>query len=166
MKFKSILLIAALIFFTGFSFVQAQAEKKTEPTNIKADSMKVIQDKNITVFSGNVNVVNGKTIINCEELVVHHKKSDSAGTSPDRNSFESIEAKGNVRIRMEEKRARAENAVFYSDKEILILTGGRPEIMDSGNKISGDSITYFIKTGVMEVEKKSGSQVEATFTNE
>ncbi|MDY0132918.1 MAG: lipopolysaccharide transport periplasmic protein LptA [Desulforegulaceae bacterium] len=168
MKFKLIFLKTTIVFFLIISsLTQAGAdEKKQEPTNIRADSMKVVQNENITIFSGNVNVVKGKTIIDCEKLIVHHKNSDSVNSTPDRNSFKSIEAKGKVRIQMEDKRAKAENAIFNSDKEILILTGGRPEIIDSGNKISGDSITYFIKTGIMEVEKNSDSQVEATFINE
>jgi lipopolysaccharide export system protein LptA len=169
MKFKLIFKTAIFIIFFISASVNAQTEQKaekSEPTNIKADSMKVIQEKNITVFSGNVHVVRGKTIINCDELTVHHKKTQDKNPTPGKNSFESIEASGNVKIKMEEKTAQAEKAVYHSKEEILVLSGGRPEINDSGNKITGDSITYHINTGIMEVEKKSGSQVEATFTNE
>lgn len=166
MSFKKIVLKTLIILFVLSSVCAGQPEKKSEPVNIKADSMKLIQEKNISVFSGNVTVIKGKTTITCNELIVHYKNSQSDNKNPDRNSFDTIEAKGDVRIQMDDKKAKAEKAVFHSEDEILVLSGGRPEIIELGNKITGDTITYFIKTGVMEFGTSSSSQVEATFTNE
>ncbi|MCB9482187.1 MAG: lipopolysaccharide transport periplasmic protein LptA [Desulfobacteraceae bacterium] len=166
MDFKNFAAALLIIFFFSCSVCMAETEKKSEPINIRADSMKIIQDKNITVFTGNVKVTKGKTLISCNELIVHYKTSENVNSSPDRNSFDTIEAKGDVRVQMDDKKAKAENAVFDSKNEILVLSGGRPEIIDGDNKISGDTITYFIKTGVMEASRKTGSQVEVTFTNE
>jgi len=166
MTFKNITATVLIIFFFSCSVCLGETEKKSEPINIKADSMKIIQDKNITVFTGNVKVIKGKTLISCNELIVHYKASKNVNSGPDRNSFDTIEAKGDVRVQMDNKQAKAEKAVFDSKSEVLILSGGRPEIIDGGDRISSDTITYYMKTGVMEANRKTGSQVEVTFTNE
>jgi|AntRauTorckE6833_2_1112554.scaffolds.fasta_scaffold139594_1 lipopolysaccharide transport protein LptA len=153
--------IFALILFSSIT-VSAQDAEKNNSVNITSDSMKLYSDKNMTVFKGNVKAVQNKTVITADSLTVFHKKTEDDTSE---NSFEKIEASGNVEIKMEDKYAKSENAVYLANEQKLILTGNRPVIVDGKNKITGDKITYFIDTGVMEAEQESDNQVEATFTD-
>ncbi|MGM0417909.1 MAG: lipopolysaccharide transport periplasmic protein LptA [Thermodesulfobacteriota bacterium] len=142
--------------------LSAQEAEKNDSINITSDSMKLYSDKNMTVFKGNVKAIQNETVITADSLNVFHKKSEDKNS---KNSFEKIEASGNVEIKMEDKYAKSEKAVYLAKEEKLILTGNRPVIEDGENKITGDKITYFINTGVMEAEQDSDKQVEATFTD-
>lgn len=157
-------IIAIAIIFNTQSVFAAEIVNNAK-INIQADEAITYPDKKILIFSGNVKAVRGDTLITAKKLTIFYKDAKSMNKNLEASSFEKIEAFGDVVITMEDKIAKSEKAIFLPTDQKLILSGNRPTIQDTENKIEGDIITYFMKTGGMEIKHGSGKQVEATFTN-
>ena len=113
-------------------------------------------------FIGNVNATQGGTTITGDRLKIYYKKG--LGEKNDQTGKESIKkivASGNVTIRMDDKVAVTEQAVYISETDMLILTGPNSKITSENNSVSGDKITLFRKDDRMIIDGSSGERVEA-----
>ncbi|WP_298727156.1 LptA/OstA family protein [uncultured Ferrovibrio sp.] len=108
-----------------------------QPIEIASDTLEVQQDKQLAIFRGNVDVVQGDTRLRSEELFVYYReraqqqgaaankpaKQPASNTGPDTSSIQRIEAKGKVFVSTPEERAQGDFGVYDVDKKTVTLTG-------------------------------------------
>lgn len=148
----------------------ADAKKAFNPSSITINSDRVFYDtKNKkTIFNDNVVVITDDTKITCSKLVVFFNKNKASSTSLTKvssDSVERLEATGNVIMKVEGKKATADKAEYFLNKKMLILSGGRPTLIDGEESIEGDKITYDLANETLEFIKLKNQQVKAVFTN-
>ncbi|MCY6382781.1 LptA/OstA family protein [Hoeflea prorocentri] len=122
-----------------------------QPIQIESDELKVQDEKGTATFTGNVKVVQGKTMMQAGKMTVHYAKdggSPTTGTS----SIDRIDVGGKVYIRSENQEATADSGTFNMKTEIVELTGERVVLSEGDNVFIGCKLVVFMKSGEAKLE--------------
>lgn len=127
-----------------------------KPIQIESDKLEVDQNKNLAVFTGNVSVVQGPTLLKAGRLTVHYsddKKEDGsssgadAAMGPGASDIERLEADGKVYIKSEDQVATGDHGSFDMSAQMLTLSGDRVVLTQGENVIVGCKLTVHTQTG-------------------
>lgn len=146
-KGAAALLMAAAIFTALPATAQiglGARQNSNEPIDISSDTLEVQQDKQLAIFRGKVDVIQGDTRLRSDELFVHYRDRNAQGATPagsgaqraparpapqvmaagpDASSITKIEAKGNVFVSTPKERAQGDFGIYDVDKKTVTLTG-------------------------------------------
>ena len=117
------------------------------PVTVVSDSMEVTGGGAVFTFKGNV--MAKESFILCSDAL----EVDRSGEGGD---VLSIVATGNVRFLSEGKTGRSDRAVYDGTERTIILTGGA-EVGRCSDRLTGESITFFLDDGRSVVEGGEGS---------
>ncbi len=135
------------------------AGDSSQPIEITADSLEVQQAKQLAIFEGNVQVVQGEIRMRAARLVVHYSERE-ANKQGDAPNIRQIDANGDVFISNPRETAQGDAGVYdVVNKQIdlqgnVVLTQGK-------NVLRGDTLTLDLVTGQSRVEggaSTSGNQ--------
>ncbi|MBL4891905.1 MAG: LPS ABC transporter substrate-binding protein LptA [Rhizobiaceae bacterium] len=166
MIWRALIIVAAVLFGYatpasaqnfGGAFEGMQDNK--QPIQIEADRLEVEDKKGTAYFKGNVNVVQGSTILKAGSLRVYYF-SGKNGTSPN-SKIKKIEAGGGVAVRSKDQNATADSAVFNIQAETVVMKG-HVVISQGPNIATGCVLRVDMKTGAGKLEpcKKGGGRVK------
>lgn len=167
--FRGLLVVGALLLWLwGPTASVATTDTQAPPITIQADRLVTFGDKNVAVFSGNVEALQGTTVIRADTLSVHYKGAlaDPSAASGDQELEEAIErihAAGNVRIQLDARLGEADEAEYVPQTGIITLTGAPARIRSGPNLITGHKITLYAQTQEIMVERGVKERVEAIF---
>ncbi len=124
---KWVIPIAALLALVMPTQISAQnfsgafegMQDSDKPIQISADRLEVKDKKGTAVFSGNVEVVQGTTILKAKRMKVTYTRGDK---TPDGN-LKYIEATGEIAVRSGDQKATAERGDFNMLKQTVKLSG-------------------------------------------
>lgn len=137
----AVLMIAALQASAAAQIGFGNRQNSDQPIEIASDTLEVQQDKQLAIFRGKVDVVQGDTRLRSDELHVYYRdrqaQQTAGGTAPaaparatpanspgpDASSITKIEAKGNVFVSTPKERAQGQFGVYDVDKKTITLTG-------------------------------------------
>ena len=137
----------------GGAFEGMQDNK--QPIQIEADRLEVEDKKGTAHFKGNVNVVQGSTILKSGSLRVYYFSGKNGGGS--NSKIKRIEASGGVAVRSKDQNATADSAVFNMQAETVVMRGN-VVISQGPNIASGCVLRVDMKTGAGKLEPcKNGS---------
>ena len=152
------------------STAQSQQElpaglSQTEKIKISADRLTVNNESRFAEFSGSVKAEQGDTVIRSDTLRIFYKQglNDEGKQVSGEDSIEKIVAKGNVKIRFENKVAVSDEAVYITKTRVLILSGPNTKITSGNDSISGSKITLYRDGGRINIESNKKNRVEAVF---
>jgi len=114
-----------------------------QPIEIASDNLEVLQDKQLAIFRGNVDVAQGDMRMRSDQLYVHYRDEQQQQQTrsatgarppqnpaptpvpggPDMGSIRLIEAKGKVFLSSATEKAQGDDAVYDVEKRIVTLTG-------------------------------------------
>lgn len=124
-----------------------------QPIQIEADSLEVIDDQNTALLTGNVNVVQGSTILKAKQIKVYYLRKGEGNQS--KSGIRKIVASGKVAVRSQDNFASADKAVVDMVSEIVTMTGN--VFISQGNNIAnGCKIIVNLKTNVSKIEPCAG----------
>ena len=117
-------------------------QNSDQPIEIASDTLEVQQDKQLAIFRGKVDVVQGDTRLRSDELYVYYRDrqaqqgasgqgreqpaprpAPAATGGADTSSITKIEAKGNVFVSTPKERAQGNFGIYDVDKKTITLTG-------------------------------------------
>jgi lipopolysaccharide export system protein LptA len=134
---------------------------------IHITSNKLISDKKAgyAEFIGDVKAIQGDTVITSDKLKIFFKKNfaDKGALSLSEESIHKIVANGNVEIKIDNRVATAQQAVYNTETMVLVLSGNNPKVISENDSISGEKITFYRKDGRFNVESGNKKRVEAVF---
>jgi lipopolysaccharide export system protein LptA len=156
------------------------APKQEFPLHISAAQMEANQDQHVIIFQGQVKADYGDSTLYTDKLLVFYKpkeekpkvkgKSPSppAASTPATSPLEGlggdqidrIEAWGNVRYVQGDRVATGEKAIYYRDKDEIVLLG-HPQVWRGEDYMKGSKIIMNLATKKVEVESSSTQRVEA-----
>lgn len=102
-----------------------------EPVQIQADKLEVKDSKGFAKFSGNVEVVQGTTVLKAKRLTVYYSKN--SGNNGPAGNVQRIVATGKVAVRSGSEQATASSADIDMKNQIALLSGG--VTLTQGNNI-------------------------------
>lgn len=167
---KRLLVIIALLFAAP---VFAESENPfsghdgSQPVDISADSLEVLQNSEKALFKGNVIAVQGNITLKADSMIVHYrtdkKKSD--------NMVSKIEVIGRVHLTTPQESAKGSKGIYDVDgKEIRLL--GDVILTREKNVLKGQNLVYDFATGRSVItggasaeggEKTGGGRVRGLF---
>lgn len=145
------------------------------PIHITAAQLVADQDRHLILFKGQVKAVSGDATLYADQLWVFYKprktgSSPGASTTPDGpaspladlggEKLDRLEAKGNVRFVQGDRVATAQQAIYYKDREEIVLTG-QPRVWRGENLLKGERLVLHLATRKVVVESSPQQQVEA-----
>ena len=183
MKRHGFLALAGLlvIFWAGSPLAYGAAPKKPGPEkevplHITAARLEADQTKGMVIFTGSVKAVYGDATLYSDQLQVYFKAKpappkgapkppqEKAEQSPlgdmGAEKIDRIVAKGNVRMVQEDRVATGDQAIYYKDRDEVVLTGN-PQLWRAENTLKGERIIFNLATKKVLVESSPQRRVEA-----
>lgn len=133
-----------------------------DPIQIESDRLEVVEAESKAVFTGNVNVTQGPTLMKSGKMTVYYVKSGaegSASSATGSSNIDRLEVDDKVYIKSEDQIATGDRGVFDMKTEILVLSGSQVVLSQGANVLVGCKLTADMKTGRAQVEgcKTAGS---------
>lgn len=131
-----------------------------QPIQIESDRLEIHDADKVAIYSGNVHVRQGETVLEAPEMRIFYTRGDApAGATPG-SGVSRIEAGPGVVVRSGERTATSERAVFQMDQDLVTMTGN--VIVTQGtNVVRGDRLVVNLKTKKGRIE---GGRVQTLIT--
>jgi len=157
------------------------AKSKEDPDQIHVSADALVSDRNANYaeFQGNVVTTQEGSVMISDRLKIFYtqdpNKKKSAKNPNNQGAIDKIIATGNVKIKMEDKTAWADKAVYTKSDDTILLSGGNPRILSGKSYLSGETIRVNRKTEEVfvntdAVAKKDGDKPKRVemniFTND
>lgn len=128
-----------------------------EPIEIESDNLEVRENDGIAIFTGNVSVVQGTTLLKSGKMTVYYDSAGGSATTGNAD-IERLEVEGKVYIRSEEQVATGERGSFDMKNEVLVLTGQEVVLTEGDNVVVGCKLTVQMATGLAQLEGCGGQE--------
>ena len=149
------------------------------PLHITASRLEADQKAGLVTFSGQVKAQQGDSTLYADQLQVYFQPppptppgapaaacapKEKAGLSPlsdlGGEKITRIVARGQVRFVQEDRVATGKEAIYYKDREEVVLLGN-PQVWRAENTLKGEKIIFNLKDNKMQVESSPQKRVEA-----
>ncbi len=141
-----------------------------KPIQIESDKLEVHENENLAIFTGNVSVVQGPTLLKAGKLKVYYvKQPESAGKDKDNKAPESgispmsggtnidhLEIDGKVYIKSADQIATGDSGTFDMKSQVLVLSGKKVVLSQGPNVLVGCKLTVQMQTGLAQVDACGG----------
>ncbi len=139
-----------------------------EPIKVDANRLEVFDKESRAVYSGDVVVVQGQTIMRCSTMVVSYAQGQQAGGARNagpsgQTSIRQIDCEGPVSLLSGTQSATSQKLVYEAEKDIVTLTG-KVVIADCDNVQRGERAVYDVKTGRATVDAGPTGRVQGVFS--
>ncbi|MBN9039147.1 MAG: LPS ABC transporter substrate-binding protein LptA [Rhizobiales bacterium] len=159
--------LAAALLFAGTaapalaqSGQQAQGQGQTSssgfqfggdgPIEIESDKLEVRDHDNIAIFTGNVQLVQGKLLLKTVKMTVYYKNSGGGGS--DNAQVDHMEAEGKVYIKQNDQVATGDQGTYDMGTGVLVLTGKEVVLTQGDNVVVGCKFVSNSKTGQSKLD--------------
>ena len=135
-----------------------------QPIQIESDKLEVRQADSMAVFSGNVTVTQGPTLLKAGRMEVYYvkdanaAKGAAAGASAMTGSanIDHLVVDNKVYIKSNDQIATGDNATFDMKTQLLVLSGKEVVLSQGPNVLKGCKLTVQMKTGLAQVDGCGG----------
>ncbi|MFU0505942.1 LptA/OstA family protein [Pseudaminobacter sp. NGMCC 1.201702] len=151
--------LAMLAAAAGQSFAQESTQGRLsglslsgkEPIQIESDKLEVRESENVAIFTGNVSVVQGPTLLKSGKMTVYYAKDGGSATTGSAN-IDRLEVDGKVYVKSETQVATGDRGTFDMKTEILVLSGKEVVLSEGDNVLVGCKLTVQMKSGEAQVD--------------
>ncbi len=121
-----------------------------QPIQIESDKLEVRENDSVAIFSGNVNVSQGDTVMKSGRMTVHYARGEGSAATGSA-AIEKLEVDGKVYVKSDTQVATGDAGVFDMKSETLVLTGKEVVLSEGDNIIVGCKLTVRMKTGLADL---------------
>jgi lipopolysaccharide export system protein LptA len=122
-----------------------------EPIQIESDRLEVRDADNLAIFTGNVTVTQGETVMRAGTMRVFYSGEGGAG-SAGAGDIERLEVDGGVHMRSGDQVATGDQGSFNMVTEVLVLTGEEVVLSEGDNVIMGCRLTIQMQSGQAQLD--------------
>ncbi len=141
-----------------------------KPIQIESDKLEVHQNDNLAIFTGNVSVVQGPTLLKAGRMKVYYVNKDegSGGAAKPTQSeggvspmsaganIDHLEIDGKVYIKSDDQVATGDSGTFDMKSQVLVLSGKKVVLSQGPNVLVGCKLTVQMQTGLAQVDACGG----------
>ncbi len=129
-----------------------------EPIEIESDKLEVRETENKAIFTGNVSVTQGPTVLKSGSMTVYYAK-DGGSAATGSSNIDRLEVDGKVYVKSDKQVATGDSGVFDMKTEVLVLSGKEVILSEGNNVLRGCKLTVQMKSGRAQVAgwSKGGS---------
>ncbi|MEQ8308143.1 MAG: LptA/OstA family protein [Hoeflea sp.] len=136
---------------TSESRMTGLALSSDEPIQIESDLLKINEETSQATFSGNVRVLQGDTVLQAGEMIVHYAKNGGSVASGAADIRE-IDLFKKVLIRSGTQTATSDTGNFNMASETLVLSGEKVVLTDAENVFIGCKLTVEMQSGQAKLD--------------
>lgn len=128
------------------------------PIQIESDKLEVQDASNTATFTGNVSVVQGKTVMKSGKMIVFYTPSDNkaaagaAAPAIGSSGIDRLEVSDKVYVKSDDQVATGDTGTFDMRNEILTLSGSEVVLSQGPNVLVGCKLTVQMRTGLANVD--------------
>ncbi|MBX3577639.1 MAG: LPS ABC transporter substrate-binding protein LptA [Rhizobiaceae bacterium] len=122
-----------------------------DPIQIESDRLEVRDAEKVAVFSGNVTVVQGDTLMKAGQMTVYYAGEGGSATTGSAD-IERLEIDHKIYVKSGTQEATGDKGIFDMKSEILTLTGERVVLTEGSNILVGCRLTVDMSTGEAQVQ--------------
>lgn len=128
-----------------------------QPIEIESDRLEVRDNEGIAIFTGNVSVVQGETLLKSGRMTVYYVKDEAAGEaaaapSTGSSDIERLEVEDSVYVKTATQVATGDRGTFNMLTDELTLSGSEVVLTEGENVIVGCQLTVQMSTGVAQLD--------------
>ncbi|GLS36023.1 hypothetical protein GCM10010869_16120 [Mesorhizobium tianshanense] len=144
-----------------------------KPIQIESDKLEVRQADSIAVFTGNVSVVQGPTVLKSGKMTVYYVKdagaaakgAEAAGAAMTGSAdIDRLEVDNKVYIKSDDQVATGDRGSFDMKTEVLVLSGSKVVLSQGDNVLVGCKLTVQMKSGLAQVDPCGDGRVMMSIT--
>jgi lipopolysaccharide export system protein LptA len=158
-SFAALAAFVALCLGCVGAFAQTEAESRitglrlngNEPIQIESDKLEVREAENKAIFSGNVSVTQGPTVLRSGTMTVYYAK-DGGSAATGSSNIERLEVDNKVYVKSDRQVATGDKGVFDMKTEVLVLSGSEVVLSEGNNVLRGCKLTVQMKSGRAQVD--------------
>lgn len=128
-----------------------------EPIQIESDRLDIDDGSSSAVFNGNVNVVQGDTLLKSGKMIVYYAGGGSVTAGA--TDIEKIEVSGSVVLQSGNQTATADRGLFNMVAQTLVLTGKKVVLSQGDNILVGCKLTVKMQTGDARIDSCKNKRV-------
>lgn len=133
-----------------------------QPIQIESDKLEVREEESIAIFTGNVNVKQGTSLLKSGRMTVYYAKEGGSAATGSAN-IERLVVDDKVYLQSEGQVATGDRGTFDMKSEVLELTGKEVVLSEGANVLVGCKLTVQMKTGRAQVTA-CGGRVQMSIT--
>jgi Uncharacterized protein conserved in bacteria len=147
--------LAVLMLAAGPAAAQI-AQSSDAPVDITADSLEVVNNQCMSIWSGSAEALQDRTRLRADVLKTYSKKgpAKSGGQSTSCGALERMEAVGNVYYVTPQQKVRGDHATYDVTSEKIVITGDVVAVSGQ-NVIRGSRLVVNVQTGDAQMEAGS-----------
>jgi lipopolysaccharide export system protein LptA len=132
-----------------------------DPIQIESDRLEVREKENLAIFSGNVAVVQGTTLLKAGKLTVYYVPGTGSTTGGDA-AIDRLEVENTVYVKSDDQIATGDRGTFDMKTNMLVLTGDKVVLTQGKSVLVGCKLTVNMKTNQANFEgcAASGGRVK------
>ena len=129
-----------------------------QPIQIESDKLEVVEAESKAIFSGNVSVTQGDTLLKSGRMIVFYAKEGGGSAATGSANIDRLEVDEKVYVRSKDQVATGDRGTFDMKTEVLTLSGKEVVLSEGPNVLIGCLLTVQMRTGQAQVDGcKSGS---------
>lgn len=135
-----------------------------EPVKIDADRLEMRDKEGIAIFTGNVSVVQGESVLKSGKMTVHYSKAPTGeGAQPSSGAaglssagIDRLEVSDKVYLKSGTQIATGDTGVYNGKTQVMVLEGKKVVLSDGDNVATGCKLTAQMNTGKAYLESCKG----------
>lgn len=145
-----------------------------KPIQIESDKLEVRQADSVAIFTGNVSVVQGPTLMKAGKMTVYYVKDPKAGAKgaeaagaaamTGSANIDHLEISDKVYIKSDAQIATGDQGSFDMKSQVLVLSGNKVVLSQNDNVLVGCKLTVQMKSGLAQVDPCAGQRVQMSIT--
>ena len=130
-----------------------------KPIEIESDQLEVRENDGVAVFTGNVSVVQGPTLMRSGKMTVYYNKDSQKGGGSAATGSADIDrliVEDKVYVKSENQVATGDTGSFDMRSEVLVLSGKEVVLTEGDNVVVGCKLTVQMATGLAQLDGCGG----------
>lgn len=160
-----LILAGIALISSGFTANAQQANSRinglglssSEPIQIESDRLDIDDNSSSATFNGNVNVVQGDTLLKSGKMIVYY--AGGGTVSAGATDIEKIEVSGSVVLQSGNQTATADRGLFNMVAQTLVLSGKKVVLSQGDNILVGCKLTVKMQTGDARIDSCKNERV-------
>ena len=144
------------------------SKNSKDPINIEADSLEVFDKEGKAIYSGNVIVTQGETVMKAKKMQIFYVRSEEGQAAPAEGeagaAIKRVEAEGDVIILEKDQVATGDKGVYEATTDVMTMTGN-VALSKGQNVTKGQKLVYNLGTGVATVDAGGTGRVSSSFVS-
>lgn len=122
-----------------------------KPIQIESDKLEVRDAEKLAIFSGNVTVLQGETLLKAGKMTVYYAADGGSATTGSAN-IDKLVVENKIYVKSGTQEATGDRGVFDMKTEVLTMTGESVVLSEGPNVLAGCMLTVAMASGEAELQ--------------